>query len=53
VDEVDDTLELSRFTIKTLPERMSVFGRDPLAPVLTQRPRPGDGPRRLSARLTG
>ena len=28
----------ARFTIRTLPERMSVFGRDPLAPVLTQKP---------------
>ena len=37
-DEVDDTLELRRFTMKTLPERMSVFGRDPLAPVLTEKP---------------
>jgi bifunctional non-homologous end joining protein LigD len=37
-DEVDETLELRRFTMKTLPERMSVFGRDPLAPVLTEKP---------------
>ncbi len=33
-DEVDESLDPRAFTIKTLPERMSVFGRDPLAPVL-------------------
>jgi bifunctional non-homologous end joining protein LigD len=52
-DEVDDTLELSRFTIKTLPDRMSVFGRDPLAPVLTQKPDLVTALARLSARITG
>jgi bifunctional non-homologous end joining protein LigD len=48
---VDETLELSRFTIRTLPERMSVFGKDPLAPVLTQRPDLVTALARLSARL--
>ncbi len=52
-DEVDETLELARFTIKTLPERMSVFGRDPLAPVLSERPDLVTALARLSARLTG
>jgi bifunctional non-homologous end joining protein LigD len=51
-DEVDETLELRRFTIKTLPERMSVFGRDPLAPVLTERPDLVTALARLSARLS-
>jgi bifunctional non-homologous end joining protein LigD len=51
-DEVDETLELGRFTIKTLPERMSVFGRDPLASVLTQKPDLVTALARLSARLS-
>jgi bifunctional non-homologous end joining protein LigD len=51
-DEVDETLELRRFTIRTLPERMSVFGRDPLAPVLTEKPDLATALARLSARLT-
>jgi bifunctional non-homologous end joining protein LigD len=50
-DEVDETLDLRRFTIRTLPERMSVFGRDPLAPVLTERPDLVTALARLSARL--
>jgi bifunctional non-homologous end joining protein LigD len=37
-DEVDETLELARFTIKSLPERMAALGSDPLAPVLTDKP---------------
>lgn len=52
-DEVDETLELRRFTMKTLPERMSVFGRDPLAPVLTEKPDLATALARLSARLAG
>jgi bifunctional non-homologous end joining protein LigD len=52
-DEVDETLELRRFTIRTLPERMSVFGRDPLAPVLTEKPDLLTALARLSARLAG
>ncbi len=52
-EEVDETLELRRFTIKTLPERMSVFGRDPLAPVLTRKPDLVTALARLSARLEG
>jgi bifunctional non-homologous end joining protein LigD len=52
-DEVDETLDLRRFTIKTLPERMSVFGRDPLAPVLTERPDLVTALARLSGRLAG
>jgi bifunctional non-homologous end joining protein LigD len=50
-DEVDETLELRRFTMRTLPERMSVFGRDPLAPVLTEKPDLVTALARLSARL--
>jgi bifunctional non-homologous end joining protein LigD len=52
-DEVDETLELRRFTIRTLPERMSAFGHDPLAPVLTERPDLVTALARLSARLQG
>jgi bifunctional non-homologous end joining protein LigD len=52
-DEVDETLDLRRFTIKSLPERMSVFGRDPLAPVLTEKPDLVTALARLSARLEG
>jgi bifunctional non-homologous end joining protein LigD len=52
-DEVDETLDLRRFTIKTLPERMSVFGRDPLAPVLTEKPDLVTALTRLSGRLAG
>jgi bifunctional non-homologous end joining protein LigD len=51
-DEVDETLELRRFTIRTLPERMSVFGRDPLAPVLTEKPDLLTALARLAARVT-
>jgi bifunctional non-homologous end joining protein LigD len=43
-DEVDETLELRRFTIRTLPERMSVFGRDPLAAGPHREARPPDRP---------
>ena len=43
----------ARFTIRTLPERMSVFGRDPLAPVLTQKPDLVTALARLAARLEG
>jgi bifunctional non-homologous end joining protein LigD len=52
-EEVDETLELRRFTIRTLPERMSVFGRDPLAPVLTEQPDLVAALARLSVRLAG
>ena len=52
-DEVDETLDIRRFTIRTLPERMSVFGHDPLAPVLTQKPDLVRALARLSARLEG
>jgi len=37
-DEVDETLELKRFTIQSLPERMAALGHDPLAPVLADKP---------------
>jgi bifunctional non-homologous end joining protein LigD len=50
-DEVDETLDPRRFTIRTLPERMSVFGRDPLAPVLTEKPDLVTALARLQARL--
>jgi bifunctional non-homologous end joining protein LigD len=52
-DEVDETLDIRAFTIKTLPGRMSVFGRDPLVPVLTQKPDLVTALARLSARLSG
>ncbi len=52
-DEVDETLDIRRFTIRTLPERMSVFGHDPLAPVLTEKPDLVTALARLSARLEG
>jgi len=52
-DEVDETLALSRFTIRTLPERMSALGHDPLAPVLTRKPDLVTALARLSARLSG
>jgi bifunctional non-homologous end joining protein LigD len=50
-DEVDETLDIRRFTIRTLPGRMSVFGRDPLSPVLTQKPDLVTALARLSARV--
>lgn len=52
-DEVDETLDIRAFTIRTLPGRMSVFGRDPLAPVLTQKPDLVTALARLAARLGG
>jgi bifunctional non-homologous end joining protein LigD len=52
-DEVDESLDIRAFTIRTLPGRMSVFGRDPLAPVLTQKPDLVMALARLSARLEG
>jgi bifunctional non-homologous end joining protein LigD len=52
-DEVDDTLELKQFTIRSLPERMSVFGRDPLAPVLSEKPDLVTAIGRLAARVAG
>ena len=52
-DEVDETLELSRFTIKSLPERMSALGRDPLAPVLSDKPDLVTAIGRLAALVTG
>jgi bifunctional non-homologous end joining protein LigD len=50
-DEVDDTLELRHFTIRTLPGRMATFGHDPMAPVLTQKPDLVTAIGRLAARL--
>jgi len=50
-DEVDDTLDLANYTIKTLPERMAVFDHDPLAPVLTETPDLVTALERLAARL--
>ena len=37
-DEVNDTLDLNDYTIKTLPKRMEALEDDPLAPVLTGKP---------------
>ena len=52
-DEVDASLDPRAFTIKTLPERMSAFGRDPLAPVLAEKPDLPTALTRLAARLEG
>ncbi len=52
-DEVDESLDLREFTIKSLPERMAVFDHDPLAPVLTERPDLVTALSRLAARLDG
>ncbi len=37
-DEVNDTLDLNDYTIRTLPKRMEALEDDPLAPVLTGKP---------------
>ena len=37
-EEVEETLELKRFTIKSLPERTASLGQDPLAHVLADKP---------------
>ena len=50
-DEVDESLDPRAFTIKTLPERMSGFGRDPLAPVLSESVDLQKALERLAARL--
>jgi bifunctional non-homologous end joining protein LigD len=50
-DEVDESLDPRAFTIKTLPERMSAFGRDPLAPVLSESVDLQKALERLAARL--
>jgi bifunctional non-homologous end joining protein LigD len=52
-DEVDDTLDLRRFTIRSVPERMAAFGHDPMAPVLTQKADLVTAIGRLAARLRG
>jgi bifunctional non-homologous end joining protein LigD len=52
-DEVDETLELRQFTIKSLPERMAAFGHDPLLPVLTEKPDLVTAIGRLAARVAG
>ncbi len=52
-DEVDEPLDLRAFTIRTLPERMKAFGRDPLAPVLVQQPDLQTALSRLAARIGG
>jgi len=50
-DEVDESLDPRAFTIKTLPGRMSVFGSDPLAPVLRESVDLQRALQRLAARL--
>jgi len=50
-DEVDETLDLRDFTIKSLPERMAVFDHDPLAPVLDEKPDLVTALERLATRL--
>jgi bifunctional non-homologous end joining protein LigD len=52
-DEVDESLDLRNYTIKTLPERMAVFDHDPLAPVLAEKPDLVTALGRLAARLKG
>jgi bifunctional non-homologous end joining protein LigD len=52
-DEVEEGLDLRDFTIKSLPERMSVFDQDPLARVLTEKPDLVTALGRLAARLDG
>jgi bifunctional non-homologous end joining protein LigD len=52
-DEVDETLSLGQFTIRSLPERMAAFGRDPLAPVLSEKPDLVTAIGRLAARVAG
>jgi bifunctional non-homologous end joining protein LigD len=37
-DEVDDSLDIRAFALKTLPGRMAALGEDPLAPVLAEKP---------------
>jgi bifunctional non-homologous end joining protein LigD len=50
-DEVDGSLDLRDFTIRSLPERMGVFDHDPLAPVLTEKPDLVTALERLASRL--
>ncbi len=50
-DEVDESLDPRAFTIATLPERMAVFGADPLAPVLREAVDLTQALERLAARL--
>jgi bifunctional non-homologous end joining protein LigD len=52
-DEVDESLELKRFTIKSLPERMAALGQDPLAPVLSDKPDLVTAIGRLAALVAG
>jgi bifunctional non-homologous end joining protein LigD len=37
-DEVDEALTLARFTIRSVPERLTALKDDPLLPVLTEKP---------------
>ena len=37
-DEVDESLTMARFTIRSVPERLAKIARDPLLPVLTEKP---------------
>jgi bifunctional non-homologous end joining protein LigD len=50
-DEVDDTLDIARFTMRTVPERMERLGSDPLAAVLRERPDLESALARLAALL--
>ena len=51
--EVNEKLDVSAFTIKTLPARMKRLKKDPLAPVLTEKPDLARALARLTARLKG
>jgi len=50
-DEVDESLELRAFTIRTLPDRMAGLGGDPLLPVLEEKPDLVTALARLAARV--
>jgi len=50
-DEVDDDLDISRFTIRSVPERMQGRKGDPLLPVLREKPDLARALRRLTERM--
>jgi len=51
--EVNEKLDISAFTIKTLPARMKRLKKDPIAPVLTEKPDLARTLSRLTSRLKG
>jgi len=50
---VNEKLDISAFTIKTLPARMKRLKKDPIAPVLTEKPDLARTLSRLTSRLKG